>query len=126
MGSHDGLRQQPGGRRRHVHALATQPAAEPLDGAVVTEQPADLAGHGEVDELLVVGIPAGNRRLRHRVDYRILALVALQLYLTVFYLFIQIPYASLNSLTLFVAAFLVLVVGGTPLFRPAGRVPAAP
>ena len=63
-------------------------------------------------------------RLRHQVDYRILALVALQLYLTVFYLFIQIPYAYLSSLTLFVAAFLVLVVGGTPLVRPAGRVPA--
>jgi len=56
-------------------------------------------------------------RLRHRIDYRILALVALQLYLSFFYAFIQIPYAYLASLTLFVSAFLVLVVGGGSLYR---------
>ncbi|ALW84488.1 hypothetical protein AUC43_04950 [Hymenobacter sedentarius] len=57
-------------------------------------------------------------RLRHRLDYRLLALVVLQLYLTVFYLFLQIPYAYLFSLTLFTSAFLVLAVGGS-WWRPA-------
>lgn len=51
-------------------------------------------------------------RLRRRVDYRLLALITLQLYLAIFYLFIQIPYAYLISLTLFPSAFLVLAVGG--------------
>ena len=60
----------------------------------------------------VVGFAGLYWRLRHRVDYRLLALVALQAYLTVFYLFIQIPYSYLVSLTLFVSAFVVLVVGG--------------
>ena len=51
-------------------------------------------------------------RWRRRIHYRHLALVALQAYLLVFYLFIQIPYAYLASLTIFMSAFVVLAVGG--------------
>ncbi|WP_310396158.1 hypothetical protein [Hymenobacter sp.] len=61
----------------------------------------------------VLGFAALYWRLRHRLNYRLLALVALQSYLTVFYLFIQIPYPYLISLTLFISAFLVLAVGGS-------------
>ena len=60
---------------------------------------------------VVLGFGGLYWRLRRRIDYRVLALVALNSYLVVFYLFIQIPYAYLASLTLFVAAFLVLIVG---------------
>ena len=66
----------------------------------------------------VLGFGAIYWRWRRRIDYRYLALVALQAYLTVFYLFIQIPYAYLVSLTLFMSAFVVLAVGG---HRGAGR-----
>lgn len=48
-------------------------------------------------------------RLRRRFDYRVLALVALKFYLATFYAFIQIPYAYLTSLGLFMSAFVLVV-----------------
>lgn len=67
----------------------------------------------------VLGFAALYWRWRGRLDYRLLALVALQAYLVVFYLLIQIPYAYLISLTLFPSAFLVLAVGGSGRPEPA-------
>jgi len=53
-------------------------------------------------------------QLRRRIDYRVLALVSLSFYLTTFYAFIQIPYAYLISLTVFVSAFVVVVAFCAP------------
>jgi hypothetical protein len=50
-------------------------------------------------------------RLRHRLDYRVLALISLKCYLATFYAFIQIPYSYLTSLVLFMSLFLVLIIG---------------
>ncbi|WP_345234262.1 hypothetical protein [Hymenobacter saemangeumensis] len=72
----------------------------------------------------VVGLAAWlYYRLRHRLNYQIAALLALKLYLTVFYTFLQIPYLYLTSLGLFISLFVVMTVG----FRraePAGTVRA--
>ncbi|MBD2723440.1 hypothetical protein [Hymenobacter armeniacus] len=50
-------------------------------------------------------------RLRHRYDYRIVALITLKLYLATFYAFIQTPYPYLTSLGLFISLFVVMVTG---------------
>jgi uncharacterized membrane protein YfhO len=50
-------------------------------------------------------------RLRHRYDYRLVALIALKLYLATFYAFIQIPYPYLTSLGIFISLFLVMMTG---------------
>ncbi len=60
----------------------------------------------------VVGSAAGFYYwLRRRYDYQVLCLLALKLYLATFYAFIQVPYAYLTSLSLFISLFLVLIVG---------------
>jgi hypothetical protein len=55
-------------------------------------------------------------RLRGRLDYRVLALITLHFYLATFYAFIQIPYAYLTSLVLFMSVFVVVVA-----FRSGGN-----
>jgi len=50
-------------------------------------------------------------RLRHRFDYRLMALIALKFYLATFYAFIQIPYPYLTSLGLFISVFVVMMTG---------------
>ncbi|ALD22037.1 hypothetical protein AM218_13475 [Hymenobacter sp. DG25A] len=52
--------------------------------------------------------------LRHRLDYRVLALTSLGFYLSTFYAFIQIPYAYLTSLTLFISVFVVAIAWRKP------------
>ncbi|MBC8082020.1 MAG: hypothetical protein H7Z21_02310 [Hymenobacter sp.] len=61
--------------------------------------------------------------LRQRVDYRVLALIALKFYLATFYAFLQIPYAYLTSLGLFISVFVIAVACRTgklvsPVARP--------
>lgn len=82
--------------------------------------------HVGLSAVTVLGFGAVYWRWRRRIHYRYLALVALQAYLLVFYLFIQIPYAYLISLTLFISAFVVLAVGGAspPILAPS-TAPAA-
>ena len=66
-------------------------------------------------------------RLRKRLDYRLIALIGLKLYLTVFYTFLQIPYLYLTSLGLFISLFVVMTVGfrrSTAVAVPAVSVPA--
>jgi len=59
--------------------------------------------------------------LRHRYDYRLVALIALKFYLAVFYAFIQIPYPYLTSLGLFISMFVVMMTGaGSPQKVAAG------
>ncbi|WP_088462879.1 hypothetical protein [Hymenobacter amundsenii] len=53
-------------------------------------------------------------KLRFRLDYRTLALVSLGFYLSTFYAFIQIPYAYLTSLTLFVGMFVLALAWRRP------------
>ncbi|MBF9223737.1 hypothetical protein [Hymenobacter ruricola] len=60
-------------------------------------------------------------RLRHRLDYRLAALIGLKLYLATFYSFLQIPYLYLTSLSLFISLFVVMTVG----FRRAPEAPTA-
>ena len=67
----------------------------------------------------VIGFGLLYWRWRRKIDYRYFALVALQAYLMVFYLFLQIPYAYLTSLTIFTSAFVVLAVGGRQASVPA-------
>ncbi|AIZ62857.1 hypothetical protein PK28_02650 [Hymenobacter sp. DG25B] len=52
--------------------------------------------------------------LRHRLDYRVLALASLSFYLSTFYAFIQIPYAYLTSLTLFISVFVLAIAWRQP------------
>ena len=61
-------------------------------------------------------------RLGRRYDYRALAILFLKIYLVVFYLFIQIPYAYLISLSVLLSAF-VLVLDQVPALAtaPAAR-----
>ncbi|GAC1375813.1 MAG: hypothetical protein NVSMB30_20460 [Hymenobacter sp.] len=73
-----------------------------------------LASGGAV--LLAAGL---YYRLRHRYDYRLVALIALKFYLATFYAFIQIPYPYLTSLGLFISVFVVMMTG-------AGQPPPAP
>lgn len=66
-------------------------------------------------------------RLRHRYDYRLVALIALKFYLATFYAFIQIPYPYLTSLGLFISVFVVMMTGAgvtVPIPQPAGPLPA--
>ncbi|RSK31162.1 hypothetical protein [Hymenobacter metallilatus] len=60
-------------------------------------------------------------QLRHRLDYRVLALVSLGFYLSTFYVFIQIPYAYLTSLTLFISVFVLAVAWRTDAASAAER-----
>ena len=60
-------------------------------------------------------------RYGHRYDYRYLALVALKLYLVVFYFLIQIPYSYLVSLSVLLSVFVVLVVVSPPATASAAR-----
>ncbi|WP_375434662.1 hypothetical protein [uncultured Hymenobacter sp.] len=53
-------------------------------------------------------------KLRRRVDYRVLALIALKFYLATFYAFLQIPYAYLTSMGLFISVFVVVVAFREP------------
>lgn len=61
-------------------------------------------------------------RWRGQLNYRYFLLVALQAYLLVFYLFLQIPYSYLISLTVFMSAFVVLALHGPAVgaARPVG------
>ncbi|HEX8425820.1 MAG TPA: hypothetical protein VF639_05970 [Hymenobacter sp.] len=52
--------------------------------------------------------------LRRRVDYRVLLLIALKFYLATFYAFLQIPYAYLTSLGLFISIFVLAVAFREP------------
>lgn len=54
-------------------------------------------------------------KLRFRLDYRVLALCSLGFYLSTFYAFIQIPYAYLTSLTLFVGVFVLALAWHRPV-----------
>jgi len=56
-------------------------------------------------------------KLRHRLDYRALALISLGFYLSTFYAFIQIPYAYLTSLTLFMAVFVLAIAWRQPVSK---------
>lgn len=56
-------------------------------------------------------VAAAYHRLRGRLDYRLVLLIGLKLYLAVFYAFLQIPYLYLTSLGLFVSLFVVMTVG---------------
>jgi hypothetical protein len=84
-----------------------------------TYGPEDLSARIDLiqraDALLSIGAVALGAwlyyRLRHRYDYRVLALIVLKFYLATFYAFIQTPYAYLESLGLFISVFVVMITG---------------
>lgn len=52
------------------------------------------------------------RQRQPRTDYRLFAVLVLKLYLAVFYAFVQVPYAYLAVVGIFLSLYLVLVVDG--------------
>ena len=52
------------------------------------------------------------RQQAPRTDYRLYAVLVLKLYLATFYAFLQVPYAYLAAVGIFLSAFLVLIVEG--------------
>ena len=50
------------------------------------------------------------RQLAPRTDYRVFSVLVLKVYLTTFYAFVQVPYAYLASVGLFLSLFLALLV----------------
>lgn len=89
----------------------------PLDAKITWVQRAHALAAGGAAALL-----AGFYwRYGRRYDYRYLALVALKMYLVVFYFFIQIPYSYLVSVSVLLSVFVVLVVASPPATAAADR-----
>ena len=59
---------------------------------------------------------------RPRIDYRAFSVISLKLYLTVFYAFIQVPYAYLAMTGFFCSLLLVLVLLGARTIQPSHTV----
>ena len=116
-------------RRRQRPARAPVPGAPAWPrGSTPTARPASDARitllqrtHLVVSAGVVALVAGLYYRLRHRLDYRIAALLGLKLYLATFYTFLQIPYLYLTSLTLFISLFVVMMVGfrRAPVAEPA-------
>jgi hypothetical protein len=63
--------------------------------------------------LVLITVSAGIvywRQSGPRTDYRVFAIIVLKLYLATFYVFLQVPYAYLASVSIFASLFLVLLV----------------
>jgi hypothetical protein len=72
--------------------------------------------------LVVVVAGTSYFRSRHKIDYRLFALISLKAYLATFYHFIQVPYLYLTALSVFASVFLLVFLPGRP---PAARPAAA-
>ncbi len=60
------------------------------------------------------------RQREPRTDYRLFAVLVLKLYLAVFYAFVQVPYAYLATVGIFLSLYLVVMVAGAEPPGPAG------
>lgn len=67
--------------------------------------------HVVASSLAVIGAGAWYVLARPRVDHRVFAIISLKLAVATFYFFIQVPYAYLASLSLFLSVFVLLLVG---------------